>query len=231
MAERTLTGFLKIALAPAHTTMYIWGGGWNAAGDGAGTDALRIGPSPKWKEFYNKQSESYDFKEHKFEHGSGLDCSGFVGWAVYNLLGGNGYVTQAQAQAGMLGSLGLGSCIKNCKKFMPGDIVSASGHVYIVIGECTDTSAVIVHSSPPGVQLCGTSTRGGNEISRAAALVRKYTAKYYPDWYKKLGSCRRGLSYFQDCTVFRWSENVLPDCDNLKSMCAEQILGLLYSRK
>ena len=38
----TLRNLLKTAMAPVGSTMYIWGGGWNKADNGAGADGLRI---------------------------------------------------------------------------------------------------------------------------------------------------------------------------------------------
>ncbi|MDE5600026.1 MAG: hypothetical protein K2I60_00230 [Oscillospiraceae bacterium] len=48
---------------------------------------------------------------------------------------------------------------KDVKKHHVGDIMSGEGHVYICIGECDDGSIVIVHSSPCGVQINGTTTK------------------------------------------------------------------------
>lgn len=65
--------------------MYIWGGGWNKADTGAGTDGLRIGLNASWRKFCAKQKASYNYRKHRFAFGNGLDCSGFVGWSVYNI--------------------------------------------------------------------------------------------------------------------------------------------------
>lgn len=81
----TIKNFLTTALAPVGSTMYIWGGGWNKADTGAGTDGLRIGLNASWRKFCAKQKASYNYRKHRFAFGNGLDCSGFVGWSVYNI--------------------------------------------------------------------------------------------------------------------------------------------------
>ena len=44
----------------------------------------------------------------------------------------------------------------------PGDIGYNDGHTWIVLGQCSDKSVVIVHSTPQaGVQISGTTTPTG----------------------------------------------------------------------
>lgn len=45
----TTTTFLKNALKPVGQTLYIYGGGWNEAQTGSGTEALTLGLSKEWK--------------------------------------------------------------------------------------------------------------------------------------------------------------------------------------
>ena len=83
-------------------------------------------------------------------------------------------------------SLGWGSCSESgsfCQRhgwtLKPGDIGYNSGHTWIVIGQCSDKSVVIVHSTPQaGVQISGTTTPTGNYSSQAVALAKKYMAMY-----------------------------------------------------
>ena len=49
----TTTDFLKNALKPVGQTLYIYGGGWNEAQTGSGTEALTLGFSKEWKSFYD----------------------------------------------------------------------------------------------------------------------------------------------------------------------------------
>lgn len=51
----TTTTFLKNALKPVGQTLYIYGGGWNEAQTGSGTEALTLGLSKEWKSFYDSQ--------------------------------------------------------------------------------------------------------------------------------------------------------------------------------
>lgn len=95
----TVRKFIETALMPVGRTMYVYGGGWNREDTGAGADAVTIGVSPRWEEFFREQGSDYDYTKTRYQIHDGLDCSGFVGWAVYNTLfaesGGEGFVTKA----------------------------------------------------------------------------------------------------------------------------------------
>lgn len=101
--QRTLRNFLATALSPIGSTLYVWGGGWNEEDTGAGTEAVSIGLGPEWKSFYDSHGSDYDFDDYRYLIHSGLDCSGFVGWAIYNTFnstsGGDGYVMGATRMA------------------------------------------------------------------------------------------------------------------------------------
>lgn len=91
------TSFLKNALKPVGQTLYIYGGGWNEAQTGSGNEALTLGLSKEWKSFYDSQDSSYNYENYMYEIHKGLDCSGYVGWTIYNTLEtksnhGDGYV-------------------------------------------------------------------------------------------------------------------------------------------
>ena len=58
----TTTTFLKNALKPVGQTLYIYGGGWNEAQTGSGTEALTLGLSKEWKSFYDSQDSSYNYE-------------------------------------------------------------------------------------------------------------------------------------------------------------------------
>lgn len=60
--------------------MYIWGGGWNKADTGAGTDGLRIGLNASWRKFCAKQKASYNYRKHRFAFE--------MDWIVLDLLDG-----------------------------------------------------------------------------------------------------------------------------------------------
>lgn len=109
-----------------------------------------------------------------------------------------------------------------------------AGHVYMVVGSCKDGSMVFLHSSPPGVTLCGTTTPSGKTNSQAVKLARKYMKKYYPVWYKKFGDCSRGISYLTDYHQMRWDisgKSVMTDPDHYRKKSAEQILKDLFRKR
>ena len=149
--------------------MYVWGGGWNEADTGAGVEAVSIGESPRWYTFYEMQNSSYNYQNTRYQIHDGLDCSGYVGWVIYNVLertnGQTGYVEKATGMAESFSAKGFGSYTPSwhVTDWKPGDIMSMKGHVWISLGMCADGSVVLLHASPPGVLLCGTTL----EIGRA----------------------------------------------------------------
>lgn len=239
----TIKNFLKTAIAPVGSTMYVWGGGWNKADTGAGTDAKRIGLSPTWRSFAKNKKASYNYKNYRYQIHNGLDCSGYVGWTVYNVLNTKknkkGYVYSASKQAKQFSKLGFGSykSAKKVKDYKAGDIMSSTcsccGHVWIVIGECKDGSVVLIHSSPAGVQINGTVTPKGKKNSQAVKLAKKYMKKYYKSWYKRYSKVDRGSSYLSHYGQMRWkttgSHIVLSDPDGYQNMSPEDILKDLFA--
>lgn len=238
----TLKQLLLTALEPVGSTMYVWGGGWDEADVGAGIDARTLGVSPRWKQFFQNQTSSYNYQNTRYQIRNGLDCSGYVGWCIYNIMetrnGRSGYVMYAQQMAQNFASRGWGkyaapSAVRNHRA---GDIMStSSGHVWIAVGSCTDGSVVLLHSSPPGVQLVGTPTPSGNGNSRAVYLARYYMKKYFPEWYRKFPNCSRGISYLTQYSQMRWDitgNAVMTDPDDYRNKTADQILKDLFkSRK
>lgn len=233
----TLKKLLQTALKPVGSTMYVWGGGWNKADTGAGKTARTIGVSPKWKAFFKRQSSSYNYNTTKYQIENGLDCSGYIGWTVYNILntksGNEGYVMKASNMASNFAARGWGTYTykTGVKDYRAGDIMSMPGHVWMVLGQCKDGSVVLLHSSPPGVQISGTVTRSGNKNSQAVALAKKYMKKYYPEWYKKYPDCSKGSSYLTQASRMRWDlsrKSIMSDPDGYRKMSAEQILRDLF---
>ena len=101
--EKTLKNFLQTALAPVGTTLYIYGGGWDWQDEGSAIQTRTLGVSQDWVKFFNSQDENYTFKEKDgdeakadpktsyYPYGeyneyyyAGLDCSGYLGWVIYN---------------------------------------------------------------------------------------------------------------------------------------------------
>ena len=233
MTEKTATikKLLQTALKPVGSTMYIWGGGWDGENSGSGAVSTRLGLNPQWELFTQQQDETYDFKEHRYEHENGLDCSGFVGWVLYNTFekeeGQAGYVTTSTNFAECLASRGWGRLIKNPREFLPGDIVSMDGHVWICIGACEDSSVLLVHSSPPGVSVCGTpipKQKENTQESIAVKLAKEYMEKYEPQWQKKYSNRNVSTAYVENVTVFRWNSFVMKDAKEFQKLSAEEVI-------
>lgn len=238
----TIKNFLKVAIRPIGSTMYVWGGGWNKADTAAGTEAKQIGLSKRWRAFAAGKKNNYNYRNYRYKIHDGLDCSGYVGWCVYNILntknGKKGYVYSASKQAKKFSDMGFGGYKKSSavRNYKAGDIMSSTcsccGHVYIVIGACDDGSIVIAHASPAGVQLSGTVSKAGKKNSKALKLAKKYMKKYHPDWYKKYPELGRGTSYLAHYAQMRWDINhdngFLSDPDGYTRMSAEEILKDLY---
>ncbi len=246
---RTVRNFLLNALMPVGRTLYVYGGGWNWQDTGAG-DLCRSAALPEvWQRFFLNQTGHYNYKnpspaESWYPFGgwneysyAGLDCSGYVGWAVYRTLntadGGAGYVCSASDQAADLAARGLGSVRRSTADLRPGDIVSISGHVWICLGKCSDGSIVILHSTPSpsrtgekggGVQL-GAIGSAGCEANR---LADRYLSQYYPAWYARYApSLKDPGSYLAANGVFTWS--ALTDPDGVRSLSAPEVLRLLFA--
>lgn len=223
----TIEHFLEIALEPAGSTMYIWGGGWSEEDSTSGSGSTRIGLSPEWENFAEQQDETYDFNQHRYERQNGLDCSGFVGWVVYNVFetesGKEGYVTTSTYMAENFVERGWGTLIKNPQEFLPGDIVSMDGHVWISLGTCADGSVLLVHSSPPGVSVCGTQLEDGKE-SIASTLAKEYMSKVHPKWQELYPNRMVSQSYLQNVSVMRWKKEIMTDAEEMQKMCGEDVV-------
>ncbi len=238
----TIKNFLQVAIAPVSSTMYVWGGGWNKEDTAAGKEARRVGLSKSWRTFAKKKDSQYDYKQYRYRIHDGLDCSGYVGWCVYNILNRKnnepGYVLSASKQAKKFAKEGLGryKSASQIKNYKPGDIMSSTcsccGHVWIVIGACEDGSVVLVHASPPGVQINGTTTPDGKKDSQAYRLAKKYMEKYYPAWYRRFPNVSRGPAYLSHYGQMRWKTSgksvVLSDPDHFYNKSAEEILKELF---
>ena len=247
--ERTVRNFLLNALMPVGRTLYVYGGGWNWQDTGA-SELCRSAALPDvWQRFFQSQTGHYNYKnpspaESFYPFGgwneyyyAGLDCSGYVGWAVYRTLnaadGGERYVCSASRQASELAARGLGTVRQSTADLRPGDIVSISGHVWICLGRCSDGSVVILHSTPSpsrtgekggGVQL---GAIGGSTSCEAYRLADQYLSRYYPAWYERYApSLKSPGSYLSANGVFTWS--ALTDPDGVKNMQAPEVLRLLF---
>ena len=245
----TVKNFLATALMPCGTALYVYGGGWNWQDTGAATDAVTIGLADSWLQFFRSHDASYHYKNADAAHSyspfggfnqyghEGLDCSGFVGWAVYNTVrtesGGAGFVVPAADQAKLLADSGLGTYTGSVGTLRPGDVFSMRGHVWISLGTCADGSILILHSTPSdsragmpggGVQL---SAIGPSTSCEAYRLADRYMATYCPAWYARYGVklCPAG-SYTACAGHFTWSAG--HDPDGYRSMTPAAVLRDLF---
>lgn len=231
---KTIRNLLITSLQPVGHTLYVWGGGWNEADTGAGEEAVTIGVSPSWQDFYEKQTSCYDYTKTRFQIHDGLDCTGFIGWAVYNVLetenGRDGYVIRSTNMAKNYADRGWGTYTPagSVSDWRAGDIMSMQGHVWMVIGTCSDDSVLFLHASPPGVSLCGTTTADGCP-TKATTLAETYMKRYYPDWCTKFSSFQKSTNYLTTASQMRWDTDFMKDPDGILQMTPEQILKNLYS--
>lgn len=232
---KTIKNYLLGALQPVGQALYVWGGGWN--------DSTRKGVSPTWKEWFDEQDSSYNYGYYDdlstYYRSKGLDCSGFVGWATYQVMHSksnqsSGYTCVSGEVGGYYRSLGWGTTINqnylssNGYTLKAGDIGYNDGHVWIVIGQCKDKSVVIVHSTPnAGCQIAGTATPDGNSASQAAALAKQYMSRY--PGTKKYEYHYSAGNYIPRYNYFRWNRETLADPDGYMSMYADEILADLFS--
>ena len=270
--KKTLANFLKTSMEPVGTTLYIYGGGWNWQDNAASSQAVSIGVSSDWVKFFNEQDVNFTYRskdgnedyadpahsyypygEYNEYYYAGLDCSGYVGWAIYNTLetesGKEGYVTFACAVSDMLSELGYGERTVNIAapsadneyEMKPGDIMSLDGHVWISLGTCSDGSVVIAHSSPGdsrtgqpggGVQI---SAVGLSTECEAYKLADKYMSQYYPEWYERYPVMLNDPDvYFEfedeDAGRFTWDTKggKFSDPENIAEMTPTEVLEFLF---
>ena len=172
--EKTLKNFLATALTPVGTSLYVYGGSWDWQDVNSSNQAMTIGLSQSWIDFFQSQDANYTYKnsanpsESYYPHNAwnqyyyaGIDCSAFVGWSVYNVMNtedstvadNTGYVMSATKQAKNFAEVQKWGTWSQEKPFKPehfqtGDIFSMNGHVWICLGKCEDGSLVILHSTP-----------------------------------------------------------------------------------
>ena len=237
--SKTIKNYLAGALHQVGQALYVWGGGWN--------DSTRKGLSPTMTQWYNKWTSNpsgYDYNNYRnlstTNRAKGFDCSGFVGWSAYQVMQtqsgvGYGYTVVSGAIGSYYKGKGWGSIItqsylsKNGWTLKPGDIGYNDGHTWIVIGQCSDKSAVIVHSTPQaGVQISGTTTPTGSYSSEAVALAKKYMSMYSGysifNYHPSVGN------YIRNGNFLRWNGNTLSDPDGYYNMTADQILYDLFGK-
>ena len=270
--KKTLGNFLKTAMEPVGTTLYIYGGGWNWQDNGSSIQSETIGVSLDWVRFFREEDENYTYKskdgnednsdpsasyypygEYNEYYYAGLDCSGFLGWSLYNTFetesGGDGFVGFAVSYSKMLSDMGYGDWTQDIEapvlnddyEMKPGDIMSINGHVWISLGTCGDGSIVILHSTPAdsrtgqpggGVELSAIGLSGECE---AYQLADRYMAEYYPEWYErypvKLADPETYFTFTgENAGRFTWDteKGGLSDPEGVRDMTPEEVLAWLF---
>ena len=125
---------------------YFWGGG-----QGAGDNTV-VGASPNW----GSTSYGADFKGHgKY---FGMDCSGFVSWAVRTACAPNSGSRQAEGWM----SFGPEISLKDAK---PGDVIAHKDHVMLVVKNNGDgTVYVAEESNDLGFTLVDSDRASGRKV-------------------------------------------------------------------
>ncbi len=228
---KSMENLLLTALVPVGRTMYVWGGGWNEEDTGAGIEAMSFGVSAGWEAFAAEQTSDYDYKKTEYQIHDGLDCSGYIGWLIYNVFETEealpGYVYPSTQMAEKFAANGWGEYLTDdITEWKPGDICSMPGHVWMSLGMCEDGSVLLVHASPPGVRLSGTRLKNG-EKSEAIKMAEEYMKENHPQWYEKYPASDVSYNYLTKSKVFRWAPSILEDSQGIQDMTAAEVLELL----
>lgn len=264
---KTLKNYLATALEPVGTTLYVYGGGWNWQDSASSNQAMTIGLPQSWVDFFYQQDGTYNYKGEDAAtsyypyngwnqyYYAGADCSGYLGWVLYNTFetedatvsDSEGYVTSAKKTASDLADAGYGTLTQQITagSFIPGDIVSIKGHVWTVIGTCTDGSIVIAHSTASesktggaggGVQLSALNPASDTDTNcEAYKLACQYMETYFPDWADRYDVVLKPYSEYtavseEPCGKFSWNlEGELTDPDGYATMTAKDILADLFA--
>ncbi|MET0016089.1 hypothetical protein [Oscillibacter sp.] len=247
---RTLKNLLATAMTPMGRALYVYGGGWNWQDTGAGPQAVCVGSAPEWPAFFRAQNGHYCYRDFYPTGGrnsyycAGLDCSGYLGWTVYNTLhdksGLSGYVCPAQGMARDYARRGWGRWMEKADCLRPGDVCSIAGHVWLCMGTCGDGSVLLAHSTPSesragcpggGVQLSALSPADADGCA-ALALAESVMKRLCPAWYRRYAPVQKPYAVYTDFSggVFRWlldGSGVLSDPDGFAALSAEEILKRL----
>jgi len=231
--QRTIKNYLLGALMPVGKVLYVWGGGWN--------NSTTKGITTTQKNWYKNQSSNYNYENYSdlsvTNRAKGFDCSGFVGWAAYQVMHtrsnvGSGYTVVSGDVGSYYKSMGWGTTMNqgymSSKNYVvkAGDIGYNGGHVWIALGQCRDKSVVLVHSTPQaGVQISGTTTPSGSYSSQAITLAKRYMSRYNTSKYEYHSSAG---NYLKQYSFFRWNRSTLADPDGYMSKYADAILADLF---
>lgn len=236
IAKLSLASFLKNGIKPVGSALYVWGGGWNEEDSAAGPEGTSIGVQASWKTFLSEHQDGYDYTQYPYYIHDGLDCSGYLGWTLYNTIenenGKEGFVVNARNAGSFLSEKGWGTVTKPWEivDYKPGDIMFNDGHVYIVLTQYDDGSLLIMHSSPPAVQINGTPALDGSTESEAAGKAYEIMNQIAPDYFNHLPASQIDMGYLNDYSQFRWNDTLFSDANQVQNMNSDQIQSLLISK-
>ena len=268
---------MATALQPVGTTLYIYGGGWDWQDDLSAHQTTTIGVADEWVSFFNTKDANYNYKfvagtgnqetdppHSYYPFGSwnqyyyaGLDCSGYLGWTIYNVANTTSTTDRSKGYVGASTSFAKRLCetygygtfsqeaILPANPLRCGDIVSIKGHVWVCVGTCGDGSAVILHCTPSesrqgeqggGVQLSSINPSATAATSEARQLAEHYMTKYYPEWSRRYPVVEKPYGQYTDITSdnrtgrFTWLTDgtFLTDPDGYATMSAAEILADLF---
>ncbi len=234
----TIKNYLTNAIAPMGSTLYILGGGRDEYRPVRVNNSTRIGLHEEWRDFFlSKKGQKYDPDNYAYKRSLGVDCSGFVGFVNYNTFNTSDnqapMVTTSGKTGDLLESRGLGSYSTELSydSYQAGDVMFRDGHVYIVVGQCSDGSVVVAHSSMMGVKLAATRDRNGNSRNQANALVKSYMSTYFQDYHKIDSGINTASNYLTNYKKFTWNSKALSDPDGYRNMPVEEVLKDLFKYK
>ena len=214
--QRTLQNLLRTALMPVGIALYVYGGGWNRQDTGSGNTAMHIGLPQSWIDFFDRQNACYAYRNdnnpaHSYyptdgwnQYGyAGLDCSGYLGWTLYNTLHTesasvsdcDGYIAPAAEFAHTRPkSLGYPFPVRTAAtacRSRPRSVPAISSAWTVMCGmhrSCRDGSIVIAHSTPSpsktdckggGVQLSALNPASdADKNCQAYRLAERFMQRY-----------------------------------------------------
>lgn len=195
--RRTVLNLLRTAMQPMGTTLYIYGGGWNEQDTGADVAAVRRSPLRRGALSFSRKTPpttTAAFSTPGFAAADSTARDTSAGRSAPRCTANpKTRVTSAPRPKWRACSAarGLGTLLRSPTDFLPGDVFSMSGHVWLCVGACRDGSLVIAHSSPTPDRT-GTGRGGGVQLSAIPAcdsrprceafdLARHYMRRF-PTW-------------------------------------------------
>ena len=106
------------------------------------------------------------------------------------------------------------------------------------MGKCDDGSVLLLHCSPPGAFICGTSPEPGVVTTKAVQIASEYMKRYYTDFYNKFGVIAKPgkieggvYSGYLKYSEFNWNTSgklALTDDAGVRTMTPQNIMDYIY---